>query len=66
MGTDERHESSTIAEEIQVLGAISRVSGRLARRLAALAAQRQRQEGKKHDEPNERDDTDHRGSAEDC
>lgn len=41
--------SSIAAEEIQVLKAISRVSARLAQKLAALDNQRQIKEGGNHD-----------------
>nr|DAM98134.1 MAG TPA: hypothetical protein [Caudoviricetes sp.] len=48
------------AEVIQVLNAISIVSGRLARNMSILAAQRQTEEGGKHYEQNERYGRDHR------
>ena len=43
-----RRDSNIAAEEIMVLGAISLVSARMARRLAALAKQGQPEEGGKH------------------
>ena len=43
-----RRDSNIAAEEILVLGAISLVSARMARRLAVLAKQRQSEEGGKH------------------
>lgn len=49
-----RRDSNIAAEEILVLGAISLVSARMARRLAALAKQRQPEEGGKHYEQDER------------
>lgn len=59
-------DSSVVAEEIQVLGAISLVSARLARKLAALANQRQPQEGGKHREQNEPNGSDHRRAPQRC
>ena len=59
MNPSNRRDSSAMAEEIQVLGAISQVSARLARKLTALANLRQTQEGGKNHEPNERDGSDH-------
>ena len=59
MNPSNRRDSSTMAEEIQVLGAISHVSVWLVRRLAALANLRQSQKGGIMHEPNERDDLGH-------
>ena len=55
MDQNTRRDSSIVAEEIQVLGAISLVSARLARKLAALANARQAQEGGKSHEQHSRD-----------
>ena len=60
MDQNTRRDSSIVAEEIQVLGAISLVSARLARKLAALANARQTQEGGKPREQNERNGSNHR------
>ena len=62
MDQNTRRDSNVVAEEIQVLGAISLVSARLARRLAALANQRQSVRGAKTHEQNERFSSDYRGT----
>lgn len=66
MDQNTRRDSSVVAEEIQVLGAISLVSARLARKLAALAKARQTQEGGKSREQNERNGSNHRRAPQRC
>ena len=61
-----RSDSNDAFEEILVLNAISLVSARMARRLAALAKQSQSKEGGKHREQNERHGSDHRRAPHCC
>ena len=66
MDHSNRRDSNIAAEEIMVLNAISLVSARMARRLAALAKQGQPEEGGKHYEQDERYGSDHRRAPQCC
>ncbi len=66
MDHSNRRDSNIAAEEILVLNAISLVSARMARRLAALAKQGQPEEGGKHYEQDERYGSDHRRASQCC
>ncbi|MBR0160808.1 MAG: hypothetical protein IJQ02_05990 [Oscillospiraceae bacterium] len=59
-------DSNIAFEEILVLNAISLVSARMARRLAALAKQSQSEEGGKRNEQDERYGSNHRRAPHCC
>lgn len=61
-----KHGTGTDQELIEVLAAISVVSKRLARNIAAVCQQSQSTEGGKQDEQNERYGCDHRRAAHCC